>query len=137
MPNVSARLAVVYLMAVGIPIFVLAGVIRAGTHLQPPMSAGGHWVLETGPICGASSFTVSQSGRMLSITLDDHAAAGTVEGDTVRIRGAQPRCAVTVVARLDRSRHPHVIAGQLAAGCETCPPVSFRAVRRTDEGRSR
>lgn len=139
MPKISIRIVIYYLIAVGLPLLSLAVVLEAGRSLRPPLHAGGNWTLETGSMCGASSFAVSQTGKMLSITLDGHAAAGTIEGDTVRFSASHSPCHLLVIARLDRRMNPHVIAGEVRAGeCENCPPASFRAVRATGAaGRSR
>lgn len=139
MPKIPARIIFYYVLAVGVPLLVLAGVFEAGRNLKPPMHVGGNWNLETGPMCGASSFAVSQTGAMLSITLGGHVASGTIEGDTVRFSASQSPCVLMVAATLDRRMNPHVIAGEVRADqCETCQLASFRAVQQTGvAGRSR
>ena len=138
MPRISVRLVFFYLLAVGLPLLTLAEVFKVGRNLTAPAHTGGRWTVETAPVCGSSSFAVSQTGRMLSITLAGHAAAGTIEGDTVRMSASEPPCSFMVVATLDRRMKPAVIAGEVRSDtCETCPPVPFRAVRSVDAGVSR
>ena len=130
MPRVTARLVVSYVGAVGLPLLLLAGVFHAGRDLRAPMHTAGAWTVESGPMCGASVFTVAQSGTMLHLTLAGHAVNGTLDGDTVRMEASQPDCRFTLVARLDRQVEPHVLAGQFdTRSCASCPAQPFRAVR--------
>jgi hypothetical protein len=137
---------------VGVPFLGLLGILRIGQGVVPPRSIGGTWELavnETPPpdfgSClelaprAAPRLVVEQSGLHAQVELSAGRTVNIpvdVDGDLVS--GATPLegCPggmLRLSAQLSpaAASGPSELAGTLALpGCDSCAPVSFRAVRQ-------
>lgn len=137
------KMFLAYLGLVGIPVLVVAGVLRAGEGLTAPASVKGEWLLqfdsrtlEPGG-CVPSfarqskpSLMITQSGTHLLLRLGDEqktVAAGVLEGAVLSSREVlvgldvhrgNPACTVSPArlalhAMLDRDSVPHRLRGEI------------------------
>ena len=128
-----------YILAVGLPILAIFGLLYLGEDLEAPMSVGGTWAIESSgacdfaPIAKASpALEISQSGPRLEIELGDagrtvlhgdlEGARVTAESDPARVRLAGD---VEKGAGGERDR----LRGALeVTGCEA--PIAIVATRQ-------
>ncbi len=140
----------------GLPLLGLVAVLKGGRGLVAPYSVDGAWTIEapaahsSASACGnllssiaSSPLCISQSGKTLVVTLSGgtKTATGTLEGRTLKAQFAgadHPRAtdcgdaSLTLAAALDPQVAPRTLTGTLAvAGCASCAPVEFRAVRQS------
>lgn len=141
------RTALLYLGLVGLPAVGVAGIVRLGDTLTPPLSVGGRWTLAAAPAAvaaipelangadgGAPTLVIVQSGVRLAVNLGDagpSTANATIEGNRLRAalaRNGEPRLAIDGLVTKEGAT-PR-LAGELRRGdCPTCPAVSFTAER--------
>ena len=90
------KLVTDYILFVGVPLFALVGILRAGKHLTAPVALHGNWSVQAdfgpwkGVPCGAVLINsqplllrIDQSGRALTLTLNDPARTAlpaTIDG---------------------------------------------------------
>ena len=151
MSSTNRRFIIAYVFLVGLPLAGLAGVLKTGRHLAAPISIDGIWKVEANarPAADTCSFavssllssnlTISQSGRALILTFNGGSKtpiAGSLDGKEVNASlGATSGCAseqaVTLRASVDPTSEPRALTGSLSiAGCSSCLPMEFRAVRQ-------
>jgi hypothetical protein len=152
MSRTSRNFVVAYIFLVGLPLLGLVGVLRSGRHLVAPISVDGSWRFDAdaksdGEIaCGSvstllnSPLVISQSGRKLEVSFKGTAVApGLLEDKNLKwsmpvgseSNGACGSGSVTVAAVVDPKSEPRSMTGQLSfAGCASCAPLHFRAVRQ-------
>jgi hypothetical protein len=125
------HLAFGYILLVGVPLLILAGVLRAGAHLAAPPAISGDWVVEHAPgPCAAplgNVLHVQQTGADLVLTLAGPRATslnGTLAGARLTAAGHGFRFEATV-----SGPPPHRSwKGQFFAD-GPCAPVEFRAAK--------
>jgi hypothetical protein len=153
----SKNFTVAYLILVIIPILGLAGALRSGSKLIAPSAIGGRWKMQANapslaplPCAGSVAtmrdvdFTISQSGRYLTLTFANPVMASTsglIEGTTIKVSISLPAKGVkevgcsgghvfSLIATLDSKANPNSMAGVLSVNdCAACSPAEFRAVR--------
>jgi hypothetical protein len=151
MSSTNRRFIIAYIFLVGLPLAGLAGVLKTGRHLSAPISIDGTWKVDANvrPSADAcsqsissllnSSLTISQSGRSLVLSFNGGAKTpftGSLEGKEVNASlGAASGCSgdqsVTLKASVDPASEPRMLTGSLStAGCSSCSPIEFRAVRQ-------
>lgn len=158
--NVSGknrRFIIGYVLLVGLPVLALVAVLNRGRDLTAPTSVGGVWKFEIAPdrpsnsACGESLsllsdslISISQSGKSLSLTLDNGSRAAVsalIEGDMISgllpasVNGAEETgCEnriLTLTATVTGSADARKMVGELSlSGCESCEPVGFHAARQ-------
>jgi hypothetical protein len=146
-----------YVLLVGVPLLGLAGVLRTGRTLTPPISVDGVWRVEANTShlppqsCSKafsslanSSFVISQSGKSLVLTFGGPSktiASGVIEGKSVTAStgpgvssidlGCGADQSLVLTATVDSKSEPRSLAGVLAVNnCASCMPVEFHAVRQ-------
>jgi hypothetical protein len=153
MTRTNQNFVIAYALLVALPVAGLLGVLKYGSRLQAPVSVDGVWRLQSFPgrfaewPCGKSFtpgddvvITISQSGKDFTLDMGNTLqtkAAGAIEGNTLTASlspspaagcGAGQMLQLTV--SIDSKAEPRTLAGILSvAGCSTCAPVEFRAVR--------
>jgi hypothetical protein len=156
MSHTNRNFVIAYILLVGLPLAGLAGVLRSGRSLTAPISVDGSWKLEadsihsSGQSCdkalsslSPSSFSISQSGKSLMLTLNNPAkttAEGSLEGKVVKAQvgttdsstaGCTAGQPLLLMATVDPKSEPRSLAGVLSVnGCSSCGSVEFRAVRQ-------
>src|SRR3954470_19476198 len=156
MSRTSRNFIIAYILLVGLPLIGLAGVLKTGRGLTAPISIDGTWKLDpvsihsSGQFCdkatstlAASSFSISQSGKSLMLTLSTPAkttAEGSLDDKSIKVvlgtaESAALGCAsgqqLAWTANVDPKSEPRSLSGVLAVnGCESCGRVEFRAVRQ-------
>lgn len=124
------KLLISYVLMTVIPLLGVLGLLQAGSRLQAPPAIGGEWALEitTSPACEGAltwlqppTLSVSQSGRILHITLND--ASHTMltgrldEGYRVVRAGSNDQEGhVSLQVDIDRSVNPEQLSGALSVG---------------------
>ena len=143
---------VAYIWLVGFPLLGLIGILNVGRHLHAPAAVGGVWDLEAdlqpslstacrAPLAARQpTLTISQSGRYLTLTLDQMEGFGKVENTTLigavsavanGISCSSGEEAVHVQAKFKPSVDGDLMTGVIEIkGCSGCVPVPFRATRR-------
>ena len=123
-----------YILAVGLPILAIFGLLYLGEGLKAPMSVGGTWAIESSGACDSSpiakaspALKISQSGPRLEIELGDAARTvlhGDLEGAHVTAEsGGAAR--VRLAADVERDE----LRGALeVTGCEA--PIAIVATRQ-------
>jgi hypothetical protein len=156
------KLALTYVLLVGVPLLALFGILRAGRLLTAPISMGGVWVLNanfntlgSAPCVSLLNginqpfFTISQSGPSLLFAFDDPArtiVAGAIRGATVSMgmgssgfpASAEGDCrdtrAVYLQGQTSKQGDQRILTGILGIhGCAGCLPIPFRAVRQAPQ----
>lgn len=145
----STRLVVAYFCLVGIPLLGVIGILWLGHHhLTAPLSVAGAWDVEAdlrplhGQRCGSllaalrqPFFDVAQSGNTLTVRMGDGRGTivpGVLHDVRLRFGGSGADCALQWEAAVQGPRERRTLIGTLAiAGCGSCPPIPFRATRRT------
>ncbi len=157
----KAGLALTYLGLVGIPLLALMGILRAGSHLNPPMSVGGPWNVESdfaslaSAPCGTllsearqPAFEIKQSGQDLTVTLNDPektVLTGTLVGANLeagetktggKVQTDESKCAdsaqIRIAATISGNGDSRIMNGTVGTGnCVGCQTVSFQATRQT------
>ena len=156
MSSTNRRFIFAYLLLVGLPLAGLAGVLRTGRHLAAPISIDGSWKVDIltattpGQSCekavsslAASSFGISQSGKGLTLTLQNPSKTsgdGTLEGRSLNVPLATtdssvPGCAASqtlvLTATIDPESQPRSMAGAMwVTDCPSCAKIQFHAVRQ-------
>lgn len=152
MSSRNGRFIVAYILLVGLPLAGLAGVLRVGRHLKAPISIDGTWKVDVSTNYAAtqscdraidsllsSSLVVSQSGKILELTLNGTSktiVSGELEGRNLKASlgtrgGCPPDQPVTLIASVDPTTEPKSLTGTLSlANCVSCSPLEFRAVRQ-------
>lgn len=146
------RAAFWYLVFVGLPCLGLFAILRIGEQIEPPRAVHGRYAVTydssgTGSCLtaladsSAATFSVSQSGPHLEIALGSLEFVGAIVGDSIRAAAVvsnanrrEPPCnsspTVQLVATLTRADADVRLPGEITfAGCESCAPLPFRAVR--------
>jgi hypothetical protein len=153
------KLALTYVLLVGVPVLALFGILRAGRLLTAPVSMGGIWDLDANFNALGSApcvsllngidqpfFTISQSGTSLLFAFDDPGrttVAGAILGATVSMGMgssgfpaiAEGNCrdthAVYLQGQVSKQDDQRILTGVLGIhGCARCVPIPFRAVRQ-------
>jgi len=151
MSSTNRRFIIAYVFLVGLPLVCLAGVLKAGRHITAPISVDGTWKVEANARPAAdtcslavssllsSNLTISQSGRSLILTFNGGSKtpfAGSLEGKEVNaslgpVSGCANEQAATLRASVDPASEPKALMGSLSfAGCASCSPMEFRAIRQ-------
>ncbi len=156
MAHTSRNFVVAYIVLVGLPLLGLAGVLRTGRTLTPPISVDGVWKVDADPSqpdlpsCSKaisslanSSFVISQSGKSLVVSFNSSktGASGTIEGKSLtaslvlaRDTSGDSGCGdqrMALTATIDPKSEPRSLAGVLAVkNCTSCVPLEFHAVRQ-------
>jgi hypothetical protein len=124
------KLLISYVLMTVIPLLGVLGLLQAGSRLQAPPAIGGEWALEitNAPACEAAltwqqppAFSVSQSGRILHLTLNDDShtmlTGRLVEGDrVVRAGNNDQQAQISLQVDIDRSVLPEQLKGVLSVG---------------------
>lgn len=156
----SKNFAVTYVFLVVLPIFVLVGILKNGQNLQAPASVDGVWIIqaaaikEAAPLCMSAlgldldaPIAISQSGKKFAINAGKTGGSGLIEGTTLQASLMPagtllpaPNCggngSVLFTATVESKASPRMLAGALSlAGCPSCQPVKFRAVKETSTQR--
>jgi len=155
------RLAVWYIVFVGLPVAGLVGILRLGERLTPPQAVHGSYVvaLDSGTkanpclahllVNRRPSLIVSQYGPRLEVRIGADGSVvlrGSIVESTVSATGSLPRgvlaktagClpgdTLTLSATVERIGTERLLTGRLALrGCSECPPFAFRATRSRHE----
>ena len=97
MTHSNRNFVLAYVLLVALPLFGLAGVLRAGRHLAAPVSVAGVWKITNPDQLAANAcaknlatpnatFTISQSGRMFTLSVPNPgspASSGTIDGTAI------------------------------------------------------
>jgi hypothetical protein len=162
--SANRNFVIAYILLVGLPLLGLAGVLRSGRGLSAPISVNGVWKFGTGGAllptgkCGKrlaslqdSLVTISQSGKELSVSVNNESLAtgsGVIEGTTLKAKVPlpetstnEPGCGsynvLTLSATVDPKLEPRSMQGTVSFHeCDSCPSVSYQAVRQTPSSRS-
>lgn len=153
MTHSSRNFVFAYVLLVALPLFGLAGVLRAGRQLAAPVSVAGVWKITNSDQLAANpcakvlgtpnaAFTISQSGRMFTLSVPNPgtpASSGTIDGTAINANltsassAKDPACSVQLLllsASVDTETTPRSIEGVLhVETCPSCKPVEFRAIR--------
>jgi hypothetical protein len=155
---------IAYILLVGLPLLALVGVLRSGRGLVAPISVDGVWKLGTDQPsppagkCGKSLasiqdslVTISQSGKQLSLTLNNGSpviGSGVIEGTTLNATVPfssapmnEPGCGSNTVLTLSATVNPKAEARSMQGtisvnDCASCSTVNYLASRQTRSGRS-
>ena len=158
MSRTGRNFVVAYILLVGLPLLGLAGVLRVGRSIKPPISVDGTWKIDADAShlanepCGKilssfanSSLGISQSGKTLVLTFDNSAkssASGSLDGNVIKVPSAllrdaagDPACggnqSPVFTATVDPKTEPKSLTATLAVnGCASCAPLTFRAMRQ-------
>ena len=144
-----ARTALLYLGLVGIPALGVAGILRAGRDITPPISVGGKWSIATDPVSAsnvpdlaqatdgsAPTLVIVQSGVRLAVNLGDSGLATStarLDGDRLiaaLAHGESARLALDGRVTKDGAT-PRLVGNARRLDCDTCPAVPFTAERVT------
>lgn len=153
--RLSKNFAIAYVFLVVLPIFGLVGIIRSGQNLKAPASVDGVWTIQTAatrgtmPSCMSTlgldldtPVTISQSGKKFAINAEKTGGTGLIKGTTLQaaLRPAgtphqAPNCegdgSVLLTATVETRVSPRMLSGGLSfAGCPSCEPVQFYAVKQ-------
>jgi hypothetical protein len=156
--SANTRFIVAYILLVGLPLFGLAGVLKAGRGLSAPLAVDGVWKLDAvtaqqetqvciQPAAMDSLLTISQSGRQLVLTLNKQAAvtgAGMIEGAdlsaTFQLPKSSPEgCGDSLVlnARINSKAVPKLMSGTISVKeCASCTTERFHAGMQSRAGNS-
>jgi len=157
--SANTRFIVAYILLVGLPLFGLAGVLKAGRGLSAPLAVDGVWKLDavtaqqetrvcSQPLAAMDSLlTISQSGRELVLTLNKQAAAtaaGMIEGAdlsaTFQLPKSSPEgCGDSLVlnASIDSKAVPKLMSGTISfRECASCTTERFHAGLQSRAGNS-
>ncbi len=154
------RALLLYVGLVGLPSLGVAGIIRVGERVTPPMAVGGRWIVTfaegTSPASGCfatesvaetSPFTLVQSGTHVTVTIGEPASTsgdGRLHGERLEVTLPAPRGAnacesktpTTLAATIGRDESRQSMAGELVRpGCSVCPPLAFRAEHSAESKR--
>ncbi len=154
MTHTNRNFFLAYVLLVALPLFGLAGVLRAGRKLSAPLSVSGVWKLSVNTdqlaanpcakfLAGQNpSFTISQSGRRFTLSLPTAgtpASSGTVDGTTLSANltpassATNPACSaqpLLLTASIDNRTSPHSLQGLIHVGnCSNCKAIEFHATR--------
>jgi hypothetical protein len=154
--HTNRNFVLAYIFLVGLPLLGLVAVLKSGRGLAAPYSVDGAWKIDapvdhpSSSACGnlLSSFasaplSISQSGKTLVVTMSGgtKTTTGTLEGKTLKAQFAAAGnvgtadcgdSGITLAATLDPAAEPRTLRGTLAAaGCASCAPLEFRAVRQS------
>lgn len=151
------RSLALYAGLVGVPSLGVAGIIRVGERITPPMAVGGRWDVTfaadaaVAPGCFAVDsaaqpipLTIVQSGTHVTVTIGDPVSAagdGRLDGERVEVTLPAPRepdrcessVPTTLAASIARDDARRTLTGELARpGCASCAPLAFRAEHSTE-----
>jgi len=156
MSHTNRNFVIAYVLLVGLPLAGLAGVLKSGHSIKAPVAIDGTWNVDStslhtaGQSCdkavsalAASSFLISQSGRNLTLTLQNAnktSGDGSLDGTSLNVPLAvtdsqMPACAAgqalvltgTIQADTDRRS----MSGLMwVADCPACATMRFHAVRQ-------
>lgn len=159
MSHSNRNFVIAYAILVILPLFALAGILRAGQTVKAPISVDGAWNLQIDSAqlaslpCGKTlaatpdkAIVISQSGKGFVLAFANGpkaAASGTLEGTTLRASlipsadwlretGCVAGQQLSLTATVDLNTRPRSIAGKLSAdNCESCTPVALAAFQQT------
>lgn len=158
------RSLVLYAGLVGLPSLGVAGIVRVGERITPPLSVGGRWDVTVaprspadaacaGPLAGGTptALVVAQSGGRVTVALGeptqatgDGALAGVrlaatlaaAPNGTVHADGCDASTPLVLSASIDGDGSARRMTGELARpGCASCAPVPFHAARSVEPKR--
>jgi hypothetical protein len=155
MSHSNRNFVIAYILLVGLPLLGLAGILKSGRDLKAPLAIDGTWKIDSlsahteGQSCekaisslAAQSFAVSQSGKTLTLTLNNAAktsAAGTLDGRSVTVPLAAADSSVSgcpagqtyaLTASIVPDTAPRAMNGTFSANdCSSCARIEFHAVR--------
>lgn len=154
MNRFNRNFAVAYVLLVALPICGLASVLRIGHSLSAPISVSGVWKINANVdqvaanpcaklLAGPNaSFTISQSGKIFTLTLASAAVAassGTIDGTTISanltpgLASKDTACTtqpLTLTASVNTRTAPRSLQGIMhVENCANCLPIEFLATR--------
>ncbi len=156
MSHTNRNFVIAYILLVGLPLAGLAGVLKTGRSLKAPISIDGNWKIDSasphtaGQACekaisalSASSFAVSQSGKTLTLTLQNASKTssdGSLDGRSLNVPlattdSATAGCAagqtLVLSATVEAETQPTSMAGVMwVTDCPACATIQFHAVRQ-------
>ena len=146
------KLAISYVLLVGIPLLGVVGVLAAGRRLAAPISIAGGWdfqitssAIQPRSCIGRFVFArptvldISQSGTYLTLTLNSQPKLdleGTLQGKTISANLSLPHEAscngatgLSLTAEIDSNAGPRIMSGIVKfGGCPSCGSANFQAV---------
>ncbi|MGA8763258.1 MAG: hypothetical protein WB562_10375 [Candidatus Sulfotelmatobacter sp.] len=150
---------IAYAVLVILPLFALAGILRAGHTVKAPISVDGTWNLQIDSAlldslpCGKTlaatpdkALVISQSGKGFVLAFANGpkaTASGTLEGTTLRASlipsadwsreiGCGAAQQLSLTATVDLNTRPRSMFGRLSAdNCTSCTPVALSAFQQT------
>jgi len=158
MSHTNRNFIIAYIVLVGLPIVGLAGALKSGRTLAPPISVDGAWTLQPDPVqlaalpCAKSlvsvqdtTLAISQSGKNFTLSFANwpkSIGAGRVEGTKLTaslippdLWTSQAGCGsgreLSIVATVDGKAASRSLLGTLSVNdCPSCATVRFNGFRQ-------
>jgi hypothetical protein len=137
------HLLTVYFLFVGLPMLGIVGLLEAGRSLRAPRSVAGRWEIRSdlSPLAHTPcadlvksvrqpALTITQSGSMLSIVLNNESATtlnGRIDQNIVTADFGESLCSLNAELRNQPQRT--TLTGVVSAKCRGCAPVAFEGIR--------